>query len=65
MGSKKEKLSYGSYPVCRYIKPRRPQLNGKVEQLHPKDNKEFYQLLDYPDDLDLSGHLLSILNNLM
>jgi len=61
MGSKKEKLSYGSYPVCRYIKPRRPQLNGKVEQLHPK----FYQLLDYPDDLDLSGHLLSILNNLM
>ena len=38
----------------RYIKARRPQLNGKVERSHLTDKKEFYQLLDYSDDVDLN-----------
>jgi transposase InsO family protein len=29
-----------------YIKPRTPQLNGKVERSHRIDAEEFYQLLD-------------------
>lgn len=29
-----------------YIKPRRPQLNGKVERSHRIDDEEFYRLLD-------------------
>ena len=29
-----------------YIKPRRPQLNGKVERSHRIDDEEFYGLLD-------------------
>ena len=28
-----------------YIKPRSPQLNGKVERSHRTDQQEFYQLL--------------------
>jgi hypothetical protein len=36
-----------------YIKPRSPQLNGKVERSHRSDQEEFYQLLDYNGDVDL------------
>jgi transposase InsO family protein len=34
-----------------YIKPRTPQLNGKVERSHRTDKDEFYQLLTYRDDV--------------
>ena len=37
-----------------YIKPRSPQLNGKVERSHRTDQQEFYQLLTYTDDVDLN-----------
>lgn len=37
-----------------YIKPRSPQLNGKVERSHRTDKDEFYQLLTYTDDVDLN-----------
>lgn len=37
-----------------YIKPRSPQLNGKVERSHRTDQEEFYQLLSYTDDVDLN-----------
>jgi transposase InsO family protein len=40
-----------------YIKPRSPQLNGKVERSHRSDNEEFYQLLTYTDDVDLNKKL--------
>ena len=40
-----------------YIKPRRPNLNGKVERSHGTDQQEFYQLLTYSDDLDLEKKL--------
>jgi transposase InsO family protein len=40
-----------------YIKPRSPQLNGKVERSHRSDQEEFYQLLTYTDDLDLNKKL--------
>ena len=40
-----------------YIKPRSPQLNGKVERSHRSDNEEFYQLLTYTDDVDLNRKL--------
>ena len=40
-----------------YIKPRTPQLNGKVERSHRTDETEFYQLLTYTDDVDLSSKL--------
>lgn len=40
-----------------YIKPRTPQLNGKVERSHRTDEAEFYQLLTYTDDVDLSSKL--------
>jgi transposase InsO family protein len=40
-----------------YIKPRSPELNGKVERSHRTDNEEFYQLLTYKDDVDLSQKL--------
>ena len=36
-----------------YIKPASPKPNGKVERSHLTDEKEFYQLLDYTDDVDL------------
>ena len=36
-----------------YIKPRSPQLNGKVERSHRSDQEEFYQLLKYKNDVDL------------
>jgi len=40
-----------------YIKPRSPQLNGKVERSHRSDQEEFYQLLTYTDDVDLNRRL--------
>jgi transposase InsO family protein len=40
-----------------YIKPRSPQLNGKVERSHRTDDDEFYQLLSYKDDVDLDQKL--------
>ncbi len=40
-----------------YIKPRKPNLNGKVERSHLTDEKEFYQLLSYTDDVDLQKKL--------
>jgi len=40
-----------------YIKPRSPQLNGKVERSHLTDQKEFYQLLSFTDDVDLNKKL--------
>ncbi len=40
-----------------YIKPRSPQLNGKVERSHRTDQQEFYQLLTYTGDVDLNRKL--------
>ncbi len=40
-----------------YIKPRTPQLNGKVERSHRTDKDEFYQLLTSKDDVDLEKKL--------
>ena len=40
-----------------YIKPRSPNLNGKVERSHSTDEQEFYQLLSYTDDVDLRKKL--------
>ncbi|MFC1746912.1 IS481 family transposase [Candidatus Neomarinimicrobiota bacterium] len=40
-----------------YIKPRSPQLNGKVERSHRTDKDEFYQLLTYTGDVDLGKKL--------
>ena len=40
-----------------YIKPRKPNLNGKVERSHLTDEQEFYQLLSYKDDVDLQKKL--------
>ncbi len=40
-----------------YIKPRSPQLNGKVERSHRSDQEEFYQLLTYKSDVDLNKKL--------
>jgi len=40
-----------------YIKPKSPQLNGKVERSHRTDQEEFYQLLSYTDDIDLNKKL--------
>jgi transposase InsO family protein len=40
-----------------YLKPRSPQLNGKVERSHRTDQEEFYQLLTYTDDVDLNKKL--------
>ncbi len=40
-----------------YIKPRTPQLNGKVERSHRSDKDESHQLLTYKDDVDLEKKL--------
>ena len=40
-----------------YIKPRSPQMNGKVERSHRTDQGEFYQLLTYTDDVNLNNKL--------
>ncbi|TMU50418.1 transposase family protein [Flagellimonas algicola] len=37
-----------------YIKPASPRLNGKVERSHWTDKQEFYQLIEYTSDVDLS-----------
>ena len=37
-----------------YIKPGSPKLNGKVERSHRTDNQEFYQLIEYTSDVDLT-----------
>lgn len=42
----------------RFIKPGKPQHNGKVERSHLTDKKEFYQLLEYTDDVDLNKKLI-------
>jgi len=34
-----------------YIKPRTPRLNGKVERSHDTDQREFYQLISYTDNV--------------
>ena len=39
------------------IKPRSPQLKGKVERSHRTDKEEFYQLLTYTEDVDLNKKL--------
>ena len=39
------------------IKPRTPQLNGKVERSHRTDKDEFDQLLTYQGDVDLEEKL--------
>ena len=41
----------------RYIKPGKPQHNGKVERSHLTDKREFYQILNYTDDVDLNKKL--------
>lgn len=43
--------------VC--IKPRTPQLNGKVERSYRTDQTEFYQLLTCTDDVGLNVKLAS------
>lgn len=40
-----------------YVKPRSPHLNGKVERSHATDDREFYQVLEYKDDIDLHKKL--------
>jgi transposase InsO family protein len=40
-----------------YIKPGSPNLNGKVERSHRTDKQEFYQLLDYTNDVDLNDKI--------
>lgn len=40
-----------------YIKPGTPRLNGKVERSHLTDKREFYQMLEYVDDVDLNKKL--------
>lgn len=40
------------------IKPRTPQLIGKVEWSRRPDQEEFYQLLNYVDDQDLNKKLI-------
>ena len=40
-----------------YVKPRTPQLNGKVERSHRTDKDEFCQLRTYRDDVDLEKKL--------
>jgi transposase InsO family protein len=40
-----------------YIKKASPHLNGKVERSHLTDQREFYQLLDYTDDIDIKKKL--------
>jgi hypothetical protein len=41
-----------------YIKPRTPQISGKVEHSHRTDKDEFYQLLTYRADVDLEKKLV-------
>jgi len=41
-----------------HIKPRSPQLNGKLERSHRSDQEEFYQFLNYVKDMDLNLELI-------
>ena len=36
-----------------YIRPGTPRLNGKVERSHGTDKEEFYQMIEYKNDVDL------------
>lgn len=40
-----------------FIKPASPHLNGKVERSHLTDKQEFYQLIEYTDDIDIGKKL--------
>lgn len=40
-----------------FIQPASPHLNGKVERLHLTDKTEFYQLIEYTDDIDIAKKL--------
>lgn len=40
-----------------YIRPKSPHLNGKVERSHKTDATEFWQLIDYTDDIDIAAKL--------
>ena len=40
-----------------YIKPASPNRNGKVERSHLTDKQEFYQFVEYTEDVDLSKKL--------
>lgn len=40
-----------------YIKKASPHLNGKVERSHLTDQTEFYQLVEYIDDIDIQKKL--------
>lgn len=40
-----------------FIKPASPHLNGKVERSHLTDKTEFYQLIEYTDDIDIAKKL--------
>jgi len=40
-----------------YIRPRTPQLNGKVERSHRTDQQEFYQRLSYKGDVNRERRL--------
>lgn len=40
-----------------YIKKASPHLNGKVERSHLTDQQEFYQLVEYVDDVDILKRL--------
>lgn len=40
-----------------YIKKASPHLNGKVERSHLTDQQEFYQLIEYTDDIDIMKKL--------
>lgn len=50
-----------------YIRPRSPQLNGKVERSHRIDQEEFYQILTYADLLffEFSWIFLNIEKSMM
>jgi transposase InsO family protein len=39
------------------VRPASPNPNGKVERSHLTDKLEFYQLLEYTDDVDLAEKL--------
>ena len=41
----------------RYIKPRTPKRNIKVERFHKTDKMDFYQLLTYKNDAEMSNCL--------
>jgi hypothetical protein len=37
--------------------PSQPHLNGKAGRSHLTDKQEFYQLIEYTDDIDISKKL--------